>query len=94
MHSKNKPKKTEIENRYVSLIMKHPCVVCGDDSRECHEFEQGMWFISIPLCIPCHRGDDGWHGDRGRWWRFKMTKEKAINITVGKAIKEMLQIGQ
>jgi hypothetical protein len=41
-----------------------------------------MWFISIPLCGPCHRGPDGWHGTRLRWSLNKMAELKAINATL------------
>jgi len=81
--SKNKPAQTASEKRHVSRVSELPCIVCGDTGNvEVHEPEQGMWFISIPLCGPCHRGPAGWHGTRLRWSLNKMDEHKAINETL------------
>ena len=64
MQSKNKPRQTASEKRHVSRLAELPCVVCGAHGVEIHEFEQGAWFASVPVCPDCHRGPDGWHGDR------------------------------
>lgn len=59
-----------------------PCSVCGDTGPvEVHEPEQGLWFASIPLCIPCHRGPEGWHGTRLRWKLRKVNELQAIDKT-------------
>lgn len=82
MKSKNKPAMTRKESEHVERVAELPCIVCDSDSgSEVHEPEQGMWFISIPLCPACHRGPDGWHGTRLRWSLRKMTELKAINET-------------
>ena len=83
MQSKNKPPLTAAERRHVSAIKEQPCVVCDSHGpSDAHEPEQGMWFISIPLCPECHRGKHGWHGDRQRWKLRKMTELAAINETL------------
>lgn len=83
MKSKNKPAQTKAEAAHVARLAEQPCVVCDDTCPvEVHEPEQGMWWISMPLCIPCHRGADGWHGTRLRWGLRKMTELKAINKTL------------
>ena len=83
MRSKNKPAQTVKEKEWVRRIAALPCAVCGTyDESEVHEPEQGMWWISIPLCAACHRGPEGWHGTRLRWSLRKMTELKAINETV------------
>ena len=82
MKSKNKPAQTTQEREHVRKVAALPCIVCGTtDGSEVHEPEQGMWFISIPLCTACHRGPEGWHGTRLRWSLRKMTELKAINET-------------
>lgn len=82
MHSKNKPAQTAAERRHVAKVAALPCSVCGDTGPvEVHEPEQGLWFASIPLCIPCHRGPDGWHGTRLRWKLRKVTELQAIDKT-------------
>lgn len=82
MRSKNKKAQSAQESRHVGRVAALPCIVCGTyDGSEVHEPEQGMWFISIPLCYLCHRGPEGWHGSRLRWTLRKMTELKAINET-------------
>lgn len=83
MRSKNKPGLTKAEAAHVARVADLDCVVCEEPPRsEVHEPEQGMWWISIPLCPACHRGPDGWHGTRLRWKLRKMTELKAINKTI------------
>ncbi len=83
MKSKNKKSKTAAEKAHTERVAALPCAVCGTyDGSEVHEPEQGMWFIAIPLCAPCHRGPEGWHGTRQRWSLRKMTELKAINETL------------
>ncbi|MFA5386782.1 MAG: hypothetical protein WC322_00085 [Candidatus Paceibacterota bacterium] len=82
MRSKNKPAQTALEKRWVSLLAQQPCVVCGAYGVEIHEFEQGAWFSSTPLCPACHRGPDGWHGTRQRWTLRRVDMVRAINLAV------------
>lgn len=83
MKSKNKPAQTVAEAKHVEKVARLACAVCGTyGDIEVHEPSQGMWFISIPLCVACHRGPDGWHGTRLRWSLNKMSEHKAINHTL------------
>lgn len=82
MQSPNKPAQTAEESAYVAIVATLPCACCQESACEVHEFEQGQWFSAVNLCIPCHRGDDGWHGTRGRWKLRKMTMLQAIADTV------------
>jgi len=79
MRSKNKPAQTVAERRHVERLAEQSCVVCGDAPVEIHEFEQGQWFTSVPVCMPCHRGPEGWHGTRARWTRARVDMLSAIN---------------
>ncbi len=82
MQSKNKPKQTADERQQAARVAELDCIVCGAPGpSEVHEPEQGMWFISIPLCKACHTGPGGWHGTRLRWTLRKMSELKAINET-------------
>lgn len=85
MQSKNKKPPTASERKWIERLAEQTCVVCDFEPVEIHEFEQGAWFASVPLCVPCHRGPDGWHGTRQRWTLRKMDMVKAINKAVGKA---------
>lgn len=83
MRSKNKPRQTAAESAHVAKVAACDCVVCGEPGpSEVHEPEQGLWWLSMPLCPACHRGPHGWHGDRLRWSLNKMTELKAINQTL------------
>ena len=83
MRSKNKPAPTAAERRHIARIAAMSCIVCDTAGpSEVHEPEQGYWHISLPLCPPCHRGPEGWHGTRLRWTLRKMTELKAINETI------------
>lgn len=88
MQSKNKAKKTDFEKFWLRLICSQPCAVCGDQPIEIHEPEQGLWFISIPLCYECHRGKEGWHGNRLRWKMRKIDELGIINQVIRKAVFE------
>lgn len=85
MRSKGKPAQTTLERDYVSKIAEQACVVCDATPVEIHEFEQGNWFTSVPVCVECHRGTDGWHGSRLRWKLRRIDMLEAINRTVGRA---------
>ena len=86
MQSRNKPPLTVAERLHVGTIKSMPCAVCdAEGPSDCHEFEQGLWFASVPLCRPCHGGPGhpkGWHGTRERWTLRKMDPFKAIDATV------------
>lgn len=82
MHSKNKKPPTAAESEHIARVAALPCVVCGTPGpSEVHEPEQGLWLVSMPLCVACHRGPEGWHGTRLRWRLRKMDELKAINET-------------
>lgn len=83
MFSKNKPKPTKAEADHIARVAAMDCIVCGAPGpSEVHEPEQGLWFASMPLCTPCHRGPEGWHGTRLRWKLRKVSELSAINQTI------------
>lgn len=83
MQSKNKKAPTAAEARHIAQVANLHCVVCkASPPSEVHEPEQGMWWISMPLCAACHRGPEGWHGTRLRWKLRKVSELAAINSTI------------
>lgn len=82
MKSKNKRAPNAAERKWLALLAEQPCVVCGQYGVQLHEFDQGKWFTSVPLCPDCHTGPHGWHGDRKRWVLHKMDMVKAIDAAV------------
>lgn len=84
MMSKNKPTPTQAERRHIARIKEMDCAVCDTAGpSECHEMQQGDWWLSIPLCPDCHRGSfAGWHGQKRAWTARKMGEIDALGVTI------------
>lgn len=83
MRSKNHKAITAAESKHLGRVKEMDCVVCGASGpSDAHHPAQQLHYISIPLCVPCHRGPEGWHGTRLRWKLRKMDELKAINETL------------
>ena len=57
---------------YMARVKEKPCCVCGaPPPSEAHHCRSGGMarddFKTIPLCIPCHRGDKGYHLNKREW---------------------------
>lgn len=90
MRSKNKRAPTASERRWIVMLADQPCAVCGQSGpSEVHEFEQGNWWTSVPLCTACHRLQDGWHGTRQRWTLRRVTPYQAIGLAVRRNFEHM-----
>jgi len=82
MQSKGKRAMTAGEREHVTWIKGMPCACCGADGpSEAHEIEQGLWYLSIPLCPSCHRGPLGLHGTKAHLTVRKLTELKMLNET-------------
>lgn len=81
---------TAAEKRHLDRLAKLPCAVCGSyGDIELHHprfavgaGQRASHWLAIPLCIPCHRGPQGLHGDRSRWRLYKMDEPKALAETI------------
>lgn len=83
MWSKNKKPMTVAERAHVDRVKELDCSVCdAPGPSEAHEIKQGQWFTSCALCIPCHRGDNGWHGTKAFWKIRKMDELSALAVTL------------
>lgn len=59
------------------------CAVCGDGPYvEAHHMQQGEHFTVTGLCVPCHRGPMGLHGDKTLWRIHKINEIEALNETL------------
>lgn len=65
------------------------CVCCGEPFSHLHHILEGRTpgrkssdFTVIPLCLDCHTGFQGIHGDRLRWSLRKMDELKALAKTI------------
>lgn len=88
MQSKNKRPPSAAEREHIVRIKSMPCVACDEPGpSECHEIEQGMWWLSLPVCPDCHRGSHNGPPGRGAIWRVKkMTELVALNLTIRKLL--------
>jgi hypothetical protein len=83
MRSKNSKSHTNAESEHMGRVKECACSVCGAAGpTEAHHIEQGLHFTTVALCIACHRGPMGIHGDKTMWRIHKMDEIKALNETL------------
>lgn len=84
MQSKNKRAPTRAERAHIERTKAMPCGVCRAGApSECHEIEQGAWFLSLPLCPDCHRGThNGIHGQKRIWAALRLDELAVLNQTI------------
>lgn len=90
MQSKNKATPTAAEREHIVRIKEMDCAVCdASGPSECHEIEQGAWWLSVPLCPDCHRGPLlGLHGQRRAWAIRRMSEMDALAGTIRRLMTE------
>jgi hypothetical protein len=87
MNSKNKKQPTKSERAHIGRVKDTACAICdAPPPVEAHEIKQGDWFTSIGLCVACHRGPLGIHGDKTLWRIRKMEEIDALNVTLSRAL--------
>jgi len=57
---------------YMGLVKQLPCCICNapgpSEAHHCRsDFMARDDFKTIPLCIPCHKGPNGYHGAKKPW---------------------------
>jgi hypothetical protein len=89
MQSKNKKKPSKAESDHIVRIKEMPCQICQKAGpSEAHEIEQGLWWLSIPLCADCHRGSfNGIHGQKRMWSVMRKTELDALNETLEQLLR-------
>lgn len=81
------------EERHMHLVKELPCCLCGASApSEAHHILEGRIpgrkahdFCTIPLCVDCHRGKNGVHGQK---IMLKIMKENELNL-LGETIKKL-----
>jgi hypothetical protein len=59
------------------------CAVCdAGPPVEAHHIRQGLHRSTVGLCQECHRGPNGWHGNKSLWRIRKMDELDALEITL------------
>jgi hypothetical protein len=92
--------KTKAEQAYMNIAASLPCACCGDAAGvELHHARQDQGtamrsgdFSVIPLCVPCHRGQNGIHGDKTMLRIFKTGEMEMLNWTVGEVFKRVARL--
>lgn len=83
MRSKNSKKHTLRESIHMANVKLLPCSVCGAPPvSEAHHIKQGQHFTTVALCHECHRGTNGWHGNKTMWRIHKMSELDALAVTI------------
>ena len=74
---------TKDESAHMERVKRLSCGVCGAAGpSEADHWVQGLHYLVMPLCVDCHRGPHGRHGDKTRWRIFKMDEQKVLNNTI------------
>lgn len=80
---------TKAEKKYMDRVASLPCAVCGAEPVELHHFREGQGmsqrasnYLVIPLCVECHRGSIGLHGDRTRMRILKVDEMDLLAQTI------------
>lgn len=85
MRTKNARRITPAESAHMALVKSLPCSVCDTPGpSEAHHINQGDHFTTVALCVECHRGQLGWHGDKTMWRIHKMDELAALNVTLAR----------
>ena len=86
------------ESAYLERVKNLPCSCCGapGPSQAHHPREgQGMsqragHFTAVALCMACHQGQKGIHGDRTLMRIYKVDEMELINRTVAGVMRNLL----
>ena len=74
---------TKKDREHLGRVKELPCSLCDAPGQsEAHHVKQGQQYTAIALCPDCHRGHNGWHGNKSYWRIKKMDELDALNITI------------
>lgn len=83
MRSKNSRPLTHAEAQHLADVKSLACSVCdAPGPSEAHHIQQGCHWTTVALCIECHRGPNGWHGNKSLWRIYKFDELDALNVTI------------
>lgn len=82
---------TKGESKHLARVAGLPCILCGDQPVEVHHIREGQgmsqradnWLV-MPLCVPCHRGPQGVHGDKSIMRVMKTNELEMLAETLGR----------
>lgn len=81
--------KTKAQSAHLDRVASLPCCLCGDSPVEIHHIlegrikgrKSGHW-TAIPLCVSCHRGSMGIHGNHAMLKINKITELELLGNTL------------
>ena len=83
MRSKNSARISPQESAHMAAVKESGCAVCNAPApADAHHMKQGCHYTTIGLCVDCHRGPMGIHGDKTMWRIHKITEIEALNETL------------
>jgi hypothetical protein len=70
------------DSDHLAAVKSLRCSLCDcSPPVEAHHIRQGLHFTCVALCMECHRGTNGWHGNKSLWRIRKMDELDALDIT-------------
>ena len=80
------------ERIHMGKVSELPCSLCGEyPPSMVHHIREGQGmsqrasaFLTIPLCYPCHQGENGVHGSRDLLRTYKQTELTLLASTIEK----------
>jgi len=83
---------TAAERAYMGRIKELACGVCGAPApSEAHHVRTGQGmsqragnYCTVPLCVHCHRGPNGLHGNRSLWKIRKLSEMDVLDATIAR----------
>ena len=80
---------TKSQSAHLDRVASLPCCLCGDSPVEVHHIlegrikgrKSGHW-TAIPLCVSCHRGSMGIHGNQAMLKINKITELELLGNTL------------
>lgn len=82
---------TKGEKAHLDRVASLPCILCGDRPVEVHHIREGQGgaqrgghFLTTSLCVPCHRGPQGVHGDKTMLRIMKTNEMEMLDETLRK----------
>ena len=85
-----------MSNAHLSRLAAMPCAICGAVGQtEVHHILEGRvkgrksgHYTAIPLCVSCHRGSMGIHGNQAMLKIHKTTELELLGETIEKLMEE------
>ena len=81
------------DKRHMSRVAELPCACCGDSPVQVHHIRDGCemaqrasnW-LTVPLCVGCHTGPYGVHGDKSRMRARKQSELDWLADTIERLV--------